>query len=197
MSLLYGSIVEFCTDETCPIMSAGEHQYLWADGVQIKKPISATAPQYVDYLMAWVDGIINDEAVFPTGKDMPFPKNFVTIVKTIFKRLFRVYAHIYHSHFEQIKSIGADGHLNTCFKHFIFFIDEFRLVDDQDLEPLKDLIQMRLSEDPTLSERSNANAILDVPYPASAKTSMDASAMQAMMKEAAALYEMEQAKANK
>eukprot|EP00475_Leptophrys_vorax_P015466 TRINITY_DN217_c0_g1_i3.p1 TRINITY_DN217_c0_g1~~TRINITY_DN217_c0_g1_i3.p1 ORF type:complete len:129 (-),score=31.29 TRINITY_DN217_c0_g1_i3:41-427(-) len=128
---------------------------------------------------------------------MPFPKNFVTIVKTIFKRLFRVYAHIYHSHFEQIKSIGADGHLNTCFKHFIFFIDEFRLVDDQDLEPLKDLIQMRLSEDPTLSERSNANAILDVPYPASAKTSMDASAMQAMMKEAAALYEMEQAKANK
>ena len=28
-----------------------------------------------------------------------FPKNFLSVIKVIFKRLFRVYAHIYHSHF--------------------------------------------------------------------------------------------------
>ena len=33
----------------------------------------------------------------------------------IFKRLFRVYAHIYHSHFQKIVSLGAEAHLNTCF----------------------------------------------------------------------------------
>ncbi len=44
------------------------------------------------------------------------------VVRTIFKRLFRVYAHIYHSHFKQVCSLGEEAHLNTCFKHFIIFI---------------------------------------------------------------------------
>ena len=37
---------------------------------------------------------------------VPFPKNFVSMIKTIFKRLFRVYAHIYHSHFQMILALG-------------------------------------------------------------------------------------------
>lgn len=51
----------------------------------------------------------------------PFPQNFKDVVKTIFKRLFRVYAHIYHSHFQKIVSLKEEAHLNTCFKHFILF----------------------------------------------------------------------------
>lgn len=51
----------------------------------------------------------------------PFPPNFREVVKTIFKRLFRVYAHIYHSHFQKIVSLKEEAHLNTCFKHFILF----------------------------------------------------------------------------
>ena len=51
----------------------------------------------------------------------PFPPNFKDVVKTIFKRLFRVYAHIYHSHFQKIVSLKEEAHLNTCFKHFILF----------------------------------------------------------------------------
>jgi len=70
----------------------------------------------------------------------PFPKNFPQVVKTIFKRLFRVYAHIYHSHFQKIVGLGAEAHLNTCFKHFIYFVHEFKLIDPKELEPLKDLI---------------------------------------------------------
>jgi len=58
-----------------------------------------------------------------------FPKNFVNIVKNIFKRLFRVYAHIYHSHFPKIVSLGEEAHLNTSFKHFIYFVQEFELID--------------------------------------------------------------------
>jgi len=51
----------------------------------------------------------------------PFPSNFREVVKTIFKRLFRVYAHIYHSHFQKIVSLKEEAHLNTCFKHFVLF----------------------------------------------------------------------------
>ena len=52
---------------------------------------------------------------------MPFPHNFVDVVKVVFKRLFRVYAHIYHSHFKHVCSLGEEAHLNTCFKHFMYF----------------------------------------------------------------------------
>ena len=58
----------------------------------------------------------------------------------ILRRLFRVYGHIYHSHFETILNLGEQAHLNTSFKHFIFFIQEFDLIDKKDLEPMKYLI---------------------------------------------------------
>ena len=33
ISILYGTLTEFCTTENCPIMSAGpKYEYLWADG---------------------------------------------------------------------------------------------------------------------------------------------------------------------
>ena len=33
---------------------------------------------------------------------------------TMFKRLFRVYAHMYIHHFVALKAMGAEPHLNTC-----------------------------------------------------------------------------------
>lgn len=46
---------------------------------------------------------IDDPGVFPGQFGEPFPTNFMDVVRTIFKRLFRVYAHIYHSHFKQVE----------------------------------------------------------------------------------------------
>jgi len=37
--------------------------------------------------------------------------------------------------------LEAEPHLNTSFKHFIYFIDEFKLVSDKELAPLAELIQ--------------------------------------------------------
>ena len=53
-NLLYGIIAEFCTETACPVMCAGpKYEYMWADGQTIKKPISCSAPRYVDYLLTW------------------------------------------------------------------------------------------------------------------------------------------------
>ena len=47
-------VTEFCTDSTCPTMNAGpKWQYKWADGKKHRAPIDVSAPQYMDYLMAW------------------------------------------------------------------------------------------------------------------------------------------------
>ncbi len=55
------------------------------------------------------------------GYGQPFPHDFGALVRNILKRLFRVYGHIYHSHFRQIVRLELEPHLNTCFKHFILF----------------------------------------------------------------------------
>eukprot|EP00357_Protocruzia_adherens_P037252 CAMPEP_0115008118 /NCGR_PEP_ID=MMETSP0216-20121206/21687_1 /TAXON_ID=223996 /ORGANISM="Protocruzia adherens, Strain Boccale" /LENGTH=162 /DNA_ID=CAMNT_0002375395 /DNA_START=59 /DNA_END=547 /DNA_ORIENTATION=- len=100
INLLYGILTEFCTPENCPIMSAGpKYEYLWADGQSVKTPLKVSASEYIDFLMTWVENQINNENLFPSEMGVPFPKNFQSTVKVIFKRLFRVYAHIYHTHF--------------------------------------------------------------------------------------------------
>ena len=78
---------------------------------------------------------------------VPFPKNFLSIAKTILKRLFRVYAHIYHQHFLHIVGLGEEAHLNTSFKHFMFFVQEFSLVDKRELAPLQELIEKLTNKD--------------------------------------------------
>lgn len=72
--------------------------------------------------------------------DAPFPDNFREVVKTILKRLFRVYAHIYYHHFDKVRALGEEPHLNTCFQHFYYFVDEHRLVARADMAPLDALI---------------------------------------------------------
>ena len=82
-----------------------------------------------------------------TVAGVPFPRNFLSMAKTILKRLFRVYAHIYHQHFPQVIQLEEEAHLNTSFKHFIFFVQEFGLVDKRELAPLQELIDKLTSKD--------------------------------------------------
>jgi MOB kinase activator 1 len=139
-NMIYGTCAEFCTDETCKSMSAGRNEYLWKDGDKYKKPTRVSAPIYIDLLLNWVNEQISNPNIFPVDETGKFPRNFMSVVKNIYKRLFRLYAHIYYSHFEKIRDIGANAHLNTCFKHFIFFILEFDLVDAKSMAPLDNFI---------------------------------------------------------
>jgi MOB kinase activator 1 len=121
-------------------MSAGpRYEYHWSASKD-RKPVKLSAPEYVDSLMSWVQSQLDDEAIFPSKIGVPFPRSFQNTVKTIFKRLFRVYAHIYHSHFPKIVSLGEEAHLNTAFKHFVYFVQEFSLVEKKELAPLAELI---------------------------------------------------------
>lgn len=147
INLLYGSITEFCTPKDCPVMSAGPvYEYLWMDEAS-RKAIKCSAPEYVDHLMTWVQYMLDNETIFPSRTDVAFPKNFQSIIKTIFKRLFRIYAHIYHSHFSKIVSLGEEAHLNTCFKHYYYFITEFNLVEKKEIEPLAEVVESLTAKD--------------------------------------------------
>jgi len=148
LNMLYGTVTEFCTPKECPVMSAGpRYEYLWEDGVTYKRPTKLSAPDYVDALMNWVQNLLDDENVFPHKIGVQFPKNFRDTVKTIVRRLFRVYAHLYSNHFEQICALGIEAHLNTSYRHFFLFINEFNLIDARELAPLDELNEAILAED--------------------------------------------------
>lgn len=102
--------------------------------MRYKKPTKLPAPEYVDALMNWAQGLLDNEDVFPnkigsssssflpshvgltpsypltlTCAGIPFPKNFKDTIRTLFRRLFRVYAHIYSNHFDHICALGIEG----------------------------------------------------------------------------------------
>jgi MOB kinase activator 1 len=155
-------------------MSAGQrYEYLWADPTPSKgtrgEPLKMSAPEYVDTLMTYIQSRIDDEATFPSKIGAPFPKGFVSIVKTIWRRLFRVYAHIYCEHFSVIVGLGLESHLNTSFKHFVLFAKQFeylprpkfllhalllnawlilcRLIEEKDFAPLAELVESMLEQE--------------------------------------------------
>jgi MOB kinase activator 1 len=93
----------------------------WNAGIWIEQAL-IPAGLHFEYSLLWEAQIscVNHVLYFLTG--VPFPRNFLSIAKTILKRLFRVYAHIYHQHFSEVVQLGEEAHLNTSFKHFIFFV---------------------------------------------------------------------------
>lgn len=142
VSMLAGTLSEFCTTEKCPKMAAGEgFEYAWAktDGTKL----NCSAPEYIDYTLCWVQAEIDNDDIFPSQIGKPFPSNFMCIITAIARRLFRIYAHVYRHHIETTEEIKITEHLNTSFKHFILFVQEFDLIDKRELSqgPLRDLIQ--------------------------------------------------------
>jgi MOB kinase activator 1 len=116
-------------------------EYRWADGRRFKSPVACSGPEYIDYVMTWVEKEINNETLFPTTSSAPFPKNFLSSIKQLYTRMFRIFAIIYCHHFSQLEELGAVSHLNTSFKHFVLFLWEYDLVAATELEALQDIIE--------------------------------------------------------
>ncbi len=53
---------------------------------------------------------------------VPFPPDFLKVAKSLLKRMFRVYSHIYNDHFREVQLLDEVAHLNTSFKHFVYFV---------------------------------------------------------------------------
>ncbi|KAK6535266.1 Mitotic exit network component [Orbilia ellipsospora] len=147
INLIYGAVSEFCTQESCPEMKAtDEFEYLWQDNDKFKKPTKMPASQYVERLMAWVQRSIDDDKVFPSRNGVEFSPEFRPLITQFFKRLARVYAHIYCHHFPIVGALALDKHMNTSFKHFVLFVKEFKLDQGRDYwGPLQELVDTMMA----------------------------------------------------
>jgi len=160
LTLLTGALRDVCTEASCPVMRAGHFVFSWCDGEMVKTPKRVSAPRYYALLLNWVEGQLRN---FPVEPGEPFPPNFRKSVRVIYKRLFRIYAHVYHSHFKEMVDGEADAHLNHSFKHFIYLVKEFHLIEDAELEPLKEAVALCMRQivrdtgvDPTYKKMAEA-----------------------------------------
>mmetsp|Transcript_98743 Transcript_98743/g.205822 ORF Transcript_98743/g.205822 Transcript_98743/m.205822 type:complete len:233 (-) Transcript_98743:166-864(-) len=147
---LVNVMLDVCTEDTCPRMNAGKYiHYAWADE---HNPVArkVSAPEYMRTLLSYAEERLADRTVMPVDGS-PFPPEFEPMVKTVCKRIFRVYAHTYLSHFQIIRDQGVEGHLNCNFKHFYYFVKEFGLCTEEDMQPLGQLIA-------TFEENDRVNA---------------------------------------
>ena len=141
-------------------MRAGlKFEFLWCDDVKYKRPgkqsiILTTnllklgkmnASEYIKRSIEQCQSLMDDESIFPTSEGVEFVLHskgkYQAAIKTIFKRIFRIYAHMYHHHYQSFIESKVDALLNTSFKHFIYFVQEFQLITEKDLEPLEQIIK--------------------------------------------------------
>ncbi|KAL1682320.1 Mob1/phocein [Schizophyllum commune] len=129
----YGVISECCTNSSCPKMSASPAlNYTWIN--QDRKSVHLPAPTYIDYVMTWVQNLLEDESVFPTKSGHDFPPSFPATVKHVYRQLLRVFAHIYHAHYAQILHLRSEPHFNSLFAHFLAFGREYELLEMKDVK---------------------------------------------------------------
>lgn len=120
-------------------------EYRWSDGTA--EAVSVSAPVYIDKVLSWIADQMNDETKFPDDDDeekalrvFQTPQ-FAALCGQIFRRLFRVYGIIYSSFFGTLEALEMAPHLNSCFKHFMFFCTEFGLLPEREVEPLEVLVK--------------------------------------------------------
>lgn len=148
LSLLSNVIRKFCTEESCPLMSGGHnYQYLWMSE-ELGKPIQVSAPKYIDFLMKWLENIVNESKGMNMDldgnvKDDKMEHDFTqnkSVMNKMARRMCRIYVHIYYAHMKVLSKLNILLHVNTCFQYFFYFVTEHKMVKDKEFMPLKKII---------------------------------------------------------
>lgn len=61
-------------------------------------------------------------------------------VKVFFRRIFRVYGHIWHNHRDMLKRCGCERSFKFSLTHYLYFVDHFNLVEAKEIRPLYQLV---------------------------------------------------------
>ncbi|KAI8909079.1 Mob1/phocein [Gorgonomyces haynaldii] len=145
--LLVGVISDICTEASCPVMCAGTQQIAWTEDAY-SRPTTVSAPLYMENLLAWIESQLENPVLFPP--DGSFAPKFRQVIQIIYTRIFHFYAHIYFHHVQDLRRMGEESHMNTCFSHFIVFCDEYDLLDPKDTKILSPLMRQVLERNPRI-----------------------------------------------
>lgn len=150
------------------LMAYSGVSYTWLNVDQ--EPVELPAHECMKLLQQWISAKIEDGAVFPTdpsdvssayssqhstntgpsrsvenwlGICSGFPERFAVTCKVMFRQMFRVYSHLYWSHFiDPFYHLDLEKQLNSCFSHFLLTATSLDMLQRHELEPMQDLINL-------------------------------------------------------
>ncbi|KAI6654386.1 HCCA2 protein [Oopsacas minuta] len=140
VDLIAASIMEYCTIDMCPEMTAGDTQYYWIDEKNKKQKLPA--PNHINLAMSYIQTQLQDRKIFPTKFGHEFSPDFIHVIKRMYRHMLQTIAHLYYHHFQILKELSLHCYLNSLLLHFAYFTKHFELLEIQDLEPLSDLIEL-------------------------------------------------------
>ena len=119
---IYSILGAVCTHTSCPCMGAGPRcEYLWGDdGTSDEAPARLSAPAHVGRLLEWAQFELDDPTLLPRPAleaDSLSLSYFHQRMGFLYRRLLRVYAHIYSRHLADVEKLGAEKLLNSTLKH--------------------------------------------------------------------------------
>lgn len=116
------------------------------------------ACQFIDYTLTNIQNLIDNEQNFPTkqGKyamykykiytdfkfiGAAFSQNFTQLTREICLNLFKIFAHLLTTHYDQFHQLQFLPYFNSIFYHFLSFVKKFNLIDKRELMVCEDLIK--------------------------------------------------------
>lgn len=104
------------------------------------------------------------------GKSAGFPETINNDVRNCFRQIFRVYAHLYHSHWVDpfwhlSGKNNAEGwtDLNSCFVHFCSVAKLYGLLSDEDAKPMQPLIDIWIANGSIPADAANGACAVPLP----------------------------------
>lgn len=95
------------------------------------KPKQLPVDSYIDHVFFWVNAQIENEELFPTDDEIPFPPSFKQCLKKMYQRMFRIFAIILSNECLANRK-DVDNTLEPCFKHFLYFAWKWDLLDNKE-----------------------------------------------------------------
>jgi MOB kinase activator 1 len=139
IDLFFSSCSLFCTVSTCPMFNAGpEYQYFWEDTDTARVQLSA--PEYFNTLKRWIRRHLSNRAVFPRESGTRMSPDADDIMKTAYRRMLRVFAHMYTCHFHEIQKQNLEPVANTMLAHYLMFVMMYQLVPFPELSMLMPVV---------------------------------------------------------
>lgn len=132
---LYSSCSLFCTSDTCPLFNAGpKYCYFWIDE-DSSNSVQVSAPEYFDALKRYIKRNLKNKSLFPKKITGEFSTKAFKVLKTSFRRLFRILAHLYVCHFQDISNLQEMQFfeiMNTILAHYTNFSILYHLCQPDD-----------------------------------------------------------------
>ena len=109
---------------------------MWCDGITFVNPISVPARTYMKFCLLWTQKQLRDpEITLSTEADG-------SVDISVYRRLLRVYAHLYMNHHVDFDKIGVCGLVLQCMiRRFLLFGIECGLTGKKELQPIKRVLK--------------------------------------------------------